>query len=178
MRPAERRPDFGIALGRPEPHDDVGGLKYGFEPRPKQDRKVERRQSALAHNHGMNEFYRYVLGIGGIGAAPEGQQAASAEKAFGHVAARFGQTRRLAREKPLEQLVSFEQPLFHLTGEFTCGCHTWVGSTDSWQRIADQHIYDSAAPVKGCHQNRAGRLFPNFSDDLRLRFRRVPGSER
>ena len=39
---------------------------------------------------------------------------------------------------------------------------------NSRQRIADQHVYDSAAPVTGCHQHRAGRLFAHFADHLRF----------
>jgi hypothetical protein len=39
-------------------------------------------------------------------------------------------------------------------------------STNARERIPDQHIYDSAAPVAGCDQNRAGRLFAHLTDHL------------
>lgn len=39
---------------------------------------------------------------------------------------------------------------------------------NSRQGVADEHIYDSTATVKGCHENRAGGLFTNFADDLRF----------
>ena len=58
------------------------GRKDGFEPRSKQNRKIERRQSALAHDHGMNELHRNVLGIGGVRAASEGQKPAAAQKSL------------------------------------------------------------------------------------------------
>ena len=102
VRPVKCRPDFGVAFRRAESHDDVFGMKNGFQPGPEQDRKIERGQRALAHDDGMNKFHRNVLRVGGIRPAPEGEQAASCEKAFRHLAAGFGQARRLAREKLLE----------------------------------------------------------------------------
>ena len=101
----QRGPDFGIAFGRTESHHDVFGMKNGFEPGTKQNRQIQRGQRALADDHGMNEFHRDVLRIGGVRAAPEGQQPSAAQKSFRHLAAGFSQARRLAREELLEQIV-------------------------------------------------------------------------
>ena len=95
----QRRPDLRIAFGRTESHHDVFGMKDGFEPGTEQDRQIQSGQGALAHDHGMNEFHRDVLGIGGVRPAPEGQQAPTAQKSFRHLAAGLGQPRRLAREE-------------------------------------------------------------------------------
>ncbi len=67
----QRGPDFRIAFRRAESHDDIFGLKYGFEPGTEQNREIESRQRALAHDHGMNKFHRDVLGIGGVGPRPK-----------------------------------------------------------------------------------------------------------
>ena len=53
----QRRPDFRIAFGRAESHDDVFGMKNGFEPGTEQDRQIQCGKRALAHDHGMNEFH-------------------------------------------------------------------------------------------------------------------------
>src|SRR5277367_4822910 len=106
-----------------------------------------------------------MLRIGRIGPAAEGQQTASTEEAFRHFAASFGQTGRFAREEAVEVFVSCDQPLFHLTGEFTCSQHASV-LTNSRQRIADEHINDAAAAVTSSDQYRPSRLLADFSDDL------------
>jgi hypothetical protein len=95
----QRGPDFRIAFGRTESHHDVFGMKYGLEPGTEQDRQIQCGKRALAHDYGMNEFHRNVLRVGGIGPAPEGKQAPSAQKSFRHLAAGFGQPRRFAREE-------------------------------------------------------------------------------
>ena len=97
----QRGPDFRIAFGRTESHHDIFGMKYGLEPGTEQNRQIQCRKRALADDYGMNEFHRNVLRVGGIGPAPEGKQAPSAQKAFRHFAAGFGQARRLAREELL-----------------------------------------------------------------------------
>ena len=97
VRLLQRGPDFRIAFGRTESHDDIFGTEYGFHPGTEQNGEIQRGKRALAHDHGMNEFHRDVLRIGGIGSAPEGQQTSSAQKAFRHLAAGLRQARRLAR---------------------------------------------------------------------------------
>ena len=85
----ERRPDFGIALWRPEAHNNVFRAKNTFHPGPKQHREVQCRQRTLAHDHGMNKLNRDMLSIGGVRPAPEGEQTASAQKPLRHLAACF-----------------------------------------------------------------------------------------
>src|ERR1700686_2163546 len=45
---------------------------------------------------------------------------------------------------------------------------TYPFLTNARKRIADQHIYDPAATITRCHENRAGRLFPHLPDHLRI----------
>ena len=99
VRLLQRGPDFGIAFGRTKSHDDVFGMEDGFQPRTKENGEIERGKRAFADDYGMNEFHRDVLRIGGVGSAPEGQQTAAAQKAFGHFAAGFRQARGFAREE-------------------------------------------------------------------------------
>src|SRR5271156_2966196 len=158
LRFLERGPNFGIAFGRTEPHDDVLRTKNRLQPGPKQNREVEGRQGALSHDHGMNELDRHMLRIRGIRTATKGQKPPSAQEALRHFTASFGQSRRLARKEMLEQLVALEQAFFNLGGknvgrELRCGRHRSL--TDSRQRIADEHIHDSTAPIKGSHEHRA-----------------------
>ena len=101
VRQLQRGPDFGIAFGRTESHDDIFGMKNGFEPGTEQDRQIQRGKRALADDYGMNEFHGDVLRIGGVRPAPEGEQPPSAQKSFRHLAAGFSQARRLAREELL-----------------------------------------------------------------------------
>jgi hypothetical protein len=67
------RPDFGIPFGWTKAHDDVFGTEDGLNPRMEQNRKIERRQSALAYDHGMYELDGNVLGICDIGTAAESE---------------------------------------------------------------------------------------------------------
>ena len=46
-RRVERCPDFGVAFGRTEAHDDVVGLHERFQPRFKRERKIERRAARV-----------------------------------------------------------------------------------------------------------------------------------
>ncbi len=125
VRCLQRGPDFGIAFGRPKSHHDVFGPKDGFEPGPKENGKIQRRQRALAHNDRMNEFHRDMLRVGGVGSASKGQQPAAAQKAFRHLAAGFGQARRFAREKVLEQLVALRAAALRSGREFMRFAHIW-----------------------------------------------------
>ena len=117
-------PDFGIAFGRTESHDDVFGTEDGFDPWAKENGEIERGQSALADDYGMNELDGNVLRVGGVRTAAEGEQTAAAEKTLGHFAAGLGETRRLAREEVLEERVALQQTLFDVAGEFIDRCHS------------------------------------------------------
>ena len=87
----QRGPDLGIAFRRAKSHDDVFRTEYGFHPRAKENRQIERGKCALADDHRMNEFDGDVLCVGGIRSTPKGQQTPPAKKSFRHFAASFCQ---------------------------------------------------------------------------------------
>src|SRR5271169_5398282 len=149
----ERGPNFGIAFGRTESHDDVFGTKDGFKPRPKQNRQIQRGQGALAYDHRMNKFDRHVLRIGRIRPTPESKQASSAQKSFRHLAASLRQATRFPAEEILKNLVPLEQSLFDLAGQSASCCHINCPLTDPRQRITYEHVYDAAATVTGSDQD-------------------------
>ena len=66
-------PDFGVAFGRTEAHDDVVRLHERFQPRFESERKIQRRQRAFSDNHRMDEFDGDVLGVCGVGAAAKSE---------------------------------------------------------------------------------------------------------
>ena len=149
-------------------------MKNRFQPRTEKHGEIERRKSALADDHGMNEFDGDMLRIGGVGAASEGEQTASVEKALGHGVAGFRQTGCFAGKEFFDDLVAREQALFDLR----CKCAAYRRRrpytsnqyflTNARQGIADQHIHDPAAAVTRGDQNRARRLFAHFADHLRF----------
>src|ERR1700691_5653945 len=62
-REIECRPHFLVPFGWTEPHHDVIRLQDCLKPRLLQRRQIERRQSSLPHNYGMNKFYGNMLCI-------------------------------------------------------------------------------------------------------------------
>ena len=78
--------------------------------------EVQGGEGSLAHDHGMHELYGDVLRIRRGRTAPERQQTAAVQEALGHLAARFGQARRLGLEERLEDGVSSEK-LFSAPGD-------------------------------------------------------------
>ena len=85
-----------------------------MEPWLKGERKVERGKSALSDDDRMHEFHRDVLRVRRVRPAPEGQQAAAAEKTLGHFTARFRHAARFQVEKQLERFIACQQSLFDL----------------------------------------------------------------
>src|SRR5579863_8327534 len=115
--------DFIVALRWAESHHNIFGMQDGFEPGPEHDGNIQRGKSALAHDYGMNKFYRDMLRVGRVRTAAECEQAAALEEALRHQATSFRQARRLARKKFLDDLVAAEQALFDLRCQPTCGRH-------------------------------------------------------
>src|SRR5580704_9943022 len=115
--------DLIVALRRAESHDDVFGIKYGFQPGPEKHGKIQRRKRALSDNYGMNKFDGDVLGIGRVGTASKGEQAASPEEPLGHGAACLRQAQCFPREKSLDDQVPREQALFHMSRQPTNCSH-------------------------------------------------------
>src|SRR3984885_9459535 len=91
--------DLIVALRRPESHDDVFGTKYRFQPGPEKHGKIQRGKGALSDNYGMNKFDGDVLGIGCVGTASKGEQAASPEEPLRHRVARLRQAGCFPRKK-------------------------------------------------------------------------------
>ena len=118
----QRRRHLRVALGRAEPHHDIFGAQYRFEPRTEQRRDVERRQRALADDHRMHEFHRHVLRIGRVRTLPEGQQTPARQEALRHDAADFGQPLRFPLEERFADSIALEQAARDARGEFD-----WVG---------------------------------------------------
>src|SRR6202167_6001600 len=97
----ESGPDLRVTFGRAESHNDIVGADNRFEPRPKKNGKIERREGTLANDNRMNELDGNVLRIRGIGPLPKREQAAAAKKAVGHLAARNSKPISFAREERL-----------------------------------------------------------------------------
>ena len=62
------------------------GRTSRVQPRAECSGEIQSRQRALSHDHGMDEFHRDMLCVGGVGPAPEGQQPSAAQKALRHFA--------------------------------------------------------------------------------------------
>ncbi len=104
--------------GGAKPITMSSGRTKASQPKSEFSGKIERRKSALAHDHGMHEFDRDVLRIGGAGAAPEGKQAAAAQEALRHFLRNSGQPGRFARKEIFEDAIAPEQPF----GNVLCEC--------------------------------------------------------
>jgi hypothetical protein len=116
-------PYFGVALGRPEPHDDVIGLDKRFEPGSESEGQIKSRERAFADNHRVHEFNGDVLGVGSIWSTSKSQQASAVQKTLGHFATSLSQPRGFHREERFENLIASEQTLFNLRDEFDTGSH-------------------------------------------------------
>ena len=68
----ERGTNFIVSIRRAESHDNIFGMKNGFQPRTELHGDIERRKRPLSDDHGMNKLDRDMLRVGGIGTASEG----------------------------------------------------------------------------------------------------------
>ena len=114
LRKVESGADLIVSFRRTESHHDIFGMKNRFQPGPEEHGKIECRKCALADDHWMNKFHGDMLGIGGVGTAPEGKQTSSVEKALGHRLAGFRQAGRFAGKEFFDDTVAHQQALFHL----------------------------------------------------------------
>ena len=117
----ERGPYVGIARRRTKAHHDIVRADDRLQPGPVEQRQIQSRQGLLADDYGMHEFDRDMLGVGRIGAAPEGQQAASPQEAIGHLAASDCQAVGLLGEECAGKLVPLEKLMGDAAGpDRTC----------------------------------------------------------
>src|SRR5208282_1144594 len=70
-------PDFRIAFGWTETHNDVVWLQQGFDPRLESARQIESRKGALANDHRMHELHGDMLRVRGVRSAPKRQKPAA-----------------------------------------------------------------------------------------------------
>ena len=77
--------------------------------------EVQRRQRPLSDDHRVDEFHGHVLGVGGGGAAAEGQQPAAGHEPPRHLAARLRQPPRLRLEERLQYRVAAEELVANIT---------------------------------------------------------------
>ena len=68
-----------------------------------------------------------MLRVGRVGAATEGEQAATAQESLRHFAASFGKPVCLTREEAFAQAIALEQPFLDLSREFHSGRHKRSG---------------------------------------------------